>query len=56
MYIINKYLLLSTPNYNFCYWVWEALQIFNNIWGAAGSKSLRNTDLTDISPETLTIV
>jgi hypothetical protein len=42
---MNKYLLLSTPNYNFCYWVWGVLKFFNHIWGAAGPKRLRSAGL-----------
>jgi hypothetical protein len=45
MYIVNKY--LSTPKQNFCYWVWEALKLFNQIWGVAGSNSLRSADLKE---------
>jgi hypothetical protein len=42
---MKKYLLLTTPDYNFCYWVWGALQIFNQIWAAAGPEGFRRDDL-----------
>jgi hypothetical protein len=45
MYIMNKYLLLSTPNKNFFYWVLEAFKFFNPILGAAGSKLLSSAGL-----------
>jgi hypothetical protein len=38
---MNKYLLLSASNTNVSYWIWEALEFFNQIWGVTGSKSLR---------------
>jgi hypothetical protein len=47
MYIMIKYLLLSTPHYNLCYWIWGALKLFNQIWGAAGPKSLRSTAIEE---------
>jgi hypothetical protein len=52
MYIMNKYLLLSTPNYNFCYWVWENFKCFNQTWGVAGPKSLRSAGLEELTKNT----
>jgi hypothetical protein len=47
MYMVSKYVLLSTPIYNFFYWVREDLNFFKQIWGATGQKSLRGTGLID---------
>jgi hypothetical protein len=42
---MNKYLLLPTPNYNFCYWVWGTLRFLIRFGEPRDQKGLRSTDL-----------
>jgi hypothetical protein len=45
MYVMNIYLSLSVRIQSFCHWVWGTFIFFNQVWGGAAPKSLRNNGL-----------